>query len=164
MRIKHFIFDNHLFILILLLILAICMKIVLNLDTMKLFVPIIGGLLSLLYFVQKQQLAELLVFKDLFDDFNCKYDTLNGDLLSIINDTKKVLGDNEKETLISYFNLCGEEYFYYKKGYIYPQVWDSWFKGMSIYYANDKIRVFWNEELDTNSYYGIKKLFFEIYK
>ncbi|MBT3755668.1 MAG: hypothetical protein HOG24_05260 [Candidatus Cloacimonetes bacterium] len=156
---KHLIFDNHLFILICFLILSISITLLLNLSIVKFFVPIIGGLLSLLYFIQKQKLAELLLFRELFNDFNSKYDKLNNGLLIIINNSNNKLSDDEKSLLLKYFNLCSEEYLYYRKGYIFQEVWNTWFKGMNIYYENARIRRFWNKELKSESYYGLEKLF-----
>ena len=46
-------------------------------DDWKLFLPVIGGAVSLIYVVEKQQLDEARLFKDLFVQFNEKYDQLN---------------------------------------------------------------------------------------
>ena len=59
------------------------------------------------------------------------------------------------DTLNDYFNLCGEEYLFYRRGYIYPEVWKSWVAGMKIYYANERIKKLWAQELSNQSYYGL---------
>lgn len=120
-------------------------------------VTLITASLSFVYFAQKQKLEELRLFKDLFAEFNARYDELNEKLSTIaMKDSKSELTDHEKEDLVSYFNLCGEEFLYYKEGYIHPEVWSSWLNGMNYYYKMGNIRSFWDEELSTNSYYGIE--------
>jgi hypothetical protein len=60
------------------------------------------------------------------------------------------------DTLYNYFNLSGEEYFYYKQGYIYPEVWKAWRNGMKIFYQVERIKQEWDKELSNDSYYGLK--------
>ena len=62
--------------------------------------------------------------------------------------------DNEIFTLYDYFNLCAEEYLFYKRGYIYPEVWWSWVAGMKFYHDDKRIKRLWVEELSSGSYYG----------
>jgi len=65
------------------------------------------------------------------------------------------LTKEESDILNNYFNLCSEEYLLYSKGYIYPEVWQSWCSGMSYYLKNKRVRDKWNEEEKGNSYYGL---------
>jgi len=65
------------------------------------------------------------------------------------------LTDAEVDTLYDYFNLCGEEYLFYQKGYIYPEVWASWVKGMNIFFRNQRVNNLWLVEAKTSSYYGL---------
>ena len=65
------------------------------------------------------------------------------------------LTKDEITFLYDYFNLCGEEYLFYRKGFIYPEVWLAWRKGMQIFLRCPRIRRLWEEELGTNSYYGV---------
>lgn len=92
----------------------------------KILLTVISGLLSLVYFIQKQQIEEMQQVKDLIGAFNDRYDKLNADLNTIIKSQDNTL-INTKETNIiyDYFNLCAEEYLFYRKGYIYPEVWES---------------------------------------
>lgn len=125
-------------------------------DNTSLFLPIFGGLFSFYYFVQKQQLDELQLFRNVFVDFNERYHELLDSLSKIERNSEDVaLNDKEKDILISYFNLCGEEYLYYKKGYIYEEVWTAWRNGMGTYLKRKNIRAKWLEEEKTNSYYGL---------
>jgi hypothetical protein len=122
-------------------------------DDWKLFLPAIGGAVSLIYVVEKQQLDEASLFKDLFVQFNEKYDDLNEELNRIKSQDSISLQDCN--TLYDYFNLCGEEYLFYQQGYIYPEVWQSWILGMKIFYDSDVIRPIWISELKSGSYYGL---------
>jgi len=123
----------------------------------KLSVTIVGGILSSIYFVQKQRLEELRLFKELFTEFNARYDALNEKLNHIIAANQEAeLTRAEINTLYNYFNLCGEEYLYYKQGYILQAAWEAWLNGMNIFYQDKRIRKLLEEELATNSYYGFK--------
>ena len=123
----------------------------------KLSVTVVGGILSSIYFVQKQRLEELRLFEELFSEFNERYGALNEKVNQIIGTNQEAkLTQDEINTLYDYFNLCGEEYLYYKQGYILPEVWEAWLNGMKIFYQNKRIRKLWEEELATNSYYGFK--------
>jgi hypothetical protein len=116
-------------------------------------ISVLGIILTSIFFVQKQKLEELRLFKELFQEFNERYDKLNR---IIDRETIKDLTSDEKNTLYDYFNLCGEEYLFYKQGYILPEVWKSWINGMMIFYKNKSIRDLWEKELKNNSYYGFK--------
>ena len=123
----------------------------------KLIVTIIGGILSSIYFVQKQRLEDLRLFKELFTEFNARYDKLNEKLNRIREGAQEEeLTQDEINTLYDYFNLCGEEYLYYKQGYILKEVWEAWLNGMNIFCQDKRIWELWKEELATNSYYGFK--------
>ena len=100
------------------------------------------------------------MFKELFSEFNERYNELN-DCLNQIRSKDKIKGDDEAQILFDYFNLCGEEYFYYKQRYIPPEVWESWLNGMKYFYNDSKIQKLWDEELELNSYYGFKKSLLE---
>lgn len=162
LKIKHRIHRNYSWIAIILLMLAFTMLSTFNLWKAELWITSIGIVLSSIYFIQKQKLEELRLFSNLFDDFNSRYDALNEDLENFINDkkaqglTKDELKNNTEyyDTLIDYFNLCAEEYFYYSEGYIYPEVWDSWKNGMKYYCDESSIlEELWKEELKQDSYY-----------
>jgi hypothetical protein len=129
-------------------------------DEISLFVTIVGGLISLFYFIQKQQLEELRLFKELFTDFNCRYDRLNDDLNHIVErDSNPELSEEAEKTINDYFNLCAEEFLFYKKGYIYPEVWKAWRNGMLHFLKEDqRVRDKWLEEIKSDSYYGLEKV------
>lgn len=121
----------------------------------KAIVPAIGILLSCIYFIQKQKLDELKLFRELFTEFNARYDRLNDALAKILENTTIDKGTKEYLIIIDYFNLCGEEYFYFSKGYIDPAVWKTWKKGMDEYVAMPAINAIWQEEKTKDAYYGL---------
>jgi hypothetical protein len=118
--------------------------------------PFLAVVLSGLYFLQKQKLEELKMFRELFESCNKRYDEMNSELDSINATPTGSLSETEKHILADYFNLCAEEYLYFSKGYIYPEVWTAWYNGMLFYLANSRIRDFWEEECASNSHYGLQ--------
>ena len=118
-------------------------------------VSVLTLVFSFTFFIQKQRLEEIKLFTDLFREFNERYSNLNDDLNRIV--TKKSadkLPDGDKNILFDYFNLCAEELFYFKRGFIPVEVWESWVNGMKEYYKNILIRSIWDNELKQGSYYG----------
>lgn len=105
---------------------------------------ILGSSFSFIYFIQQQQLEEARLMKDLIVDFNRRYDELN-ECLNVIVKLDSIDSSHEKK-LDDYFNLCSEEYLFYKRGFVYPEVWDSWVKGMEFFWNNKFIREKWWKE------------------
>lgn len=118
---------------------------------------VIAGSLSFVYFVHTQKLEEIKLFKQLFTEFNQRYDSLNEPLYGILHgNSGDTLNDSQVSTLTDYFNLCAEEYFYYKHGYIDSEVWKAWSNGMKLFFNNARIKKLWQEEKKTESYYGFE--------
>lgn len=127
-----------------------------NLDW-KLIITLVGSIISSIYFIEKQKLEQLMLFKELFAKFNERYDGLNEKLNQILDeDQNKKLTPVQINILYDYFNLCSEEYLYYKEGFIYPEVWKAWCNGMKVFGNNRRISELWREEARTDSYYGFK--------
>jgi hypothetical protein len=158
-KVKHFLFEFYWLIALLIFVSASVwfVRTPKEKDELTIFLTIIGGLLSAFYFIQKQQLEELELFKELFVTFNKRYDELNEELNRIVStNPKEKLRPEEQNTLNNYFNLCAEEYLFYKKGYIYPEVWKAWHNGMRFYLQNDpRIKEHWIKEKESDSYYGL---------
>lgn len=154
---KHFLFRHYYWIVSFLILFVISLKCygIPDLDW-KLAVTILGGILWAAYLIQKQKLDETHLFKELFAEFNKRYDELNEDLNQILQ-----CGDNKKlepqdiNRLNDYFNLCGEEYFFYKQEFIPYEVWRAWCNGMKYFLDDKRIREYWLQEEKTNSYYGL---------
>ena len=135
---------------------VLCVAFLFGLFETKVLLTCLGILLPFVYFVQKQKLEELRLFRDLFAGFNERYDEMNEDLDRILNESGAgPIHGRDREVLIDYFNLCGEEYLYFSKGYVYPEVWEAWLNGMRVFYESEHIRPLWDDELATGSYYGL---------
>jgi hypothetical protein len=123
----------------------------------ELLVSAIGGVAAFTYFLYRQHLDETKLFKELFVDFNARYDALNDDLNTILFGPREgALSADERAHLFSYFNLCAEEYFFYKAGYIDRRVWESWCRGMEVFFEHPLIRALWDQDCMADSYYGFR--------
>lgn len=115
--------------------------------------------LSFVHFVQQQKLAETSLFRELFTEFNQRYDEMNEGLNALAGRTRDQLEPDELALLYDYFNLCGEEYLFYELGYIVPDAWDSWERGMLTHIARSPaIEAVWAEERESESYYGLESI------
>jgi hypothetical protein len=118
------------------------------------FATFAGIGLTTIYFVQKQKLEEIKLFKNLFTEFNSRYDRLNGKISDI--KSKKIDDPNAiNKILDDYFNICSEEYLFYKEGRIHKQVWGSWCRGMKEHLLDPVINSYWEKAQKENSYYGL---------
>ena len=113
-----------------------------------------AAILGFCYFVQQQKLAETELFHQLFTAFNARYDHLNGQLSAILAQGVAV-EPADRMTVVDYFNLCAEEYLFYKEGYIHPKVWTAWCRGMLWYLRRHPFKDVWHEEVQTDSFYGL---------
>lgn len=119
-----------------------------------LLVSLLSALISFVYFYQQHKKEELKIFIELFEKFNQRYDQMNNDLNKILE--KSELNEDDRLKLYDYFNLCGEEYLYYSRGYIFDEVWEAWQNGMKYFLKSEQVYKLWKEEEETNSYYGLK--------
>ena len=81
---------------------------------------------------------------------------MNDDLNKLVDKNGALLKDCEKDLLYDYFNLCAEEYMFYRRGYIPPRVWDAWKNGMRGFMQDKRVHELWKEEKESNSYYGLE--------
>jgi hypothetical protein len=123
----------------------------------ELLVSAIGGSAGFTYFLYRQHLDEAKLFKELFAEFNARYSALNDHLNTILfGPPEGSLSAEEREHLFRYFNLCAEEHFFYEAGYIDRCVWESWYRGMKVFFKNPRIQALWEEDRKADSYYGFK--------
>lgn len=115
---------------------------------------VVAGVLAFCYFAQTQKLQEMSLFKELFTEFNRRYDDLNDQLIEIAT-IARVPDSSGRQVIVDYFNLCAEEYLWFSEGYIHREVWRSWCAGMMWYFDREPFRTVWTEERATNSYYGL---------
>jgi hypothetical protein len=89
--------------------------------------------------------------KELFTEFNSRYNKLNNSLYNIVNkcDTLDSVEKDEKlkNDLIDFFNLCAEEYYWHKKNRIDTLIWESWSVGMNNWYKYPVIQEVWEKEI-----------------
>jgi hypothetical protein len=71
------------------------------------------------------------MMKELFTEFNQRYDKLNDSLVSIEKEGLTFEDLNEKKNkiyrqdVIDFFNPCAEEFYWNQKGRIDPKVWKA---------------------------------------
>jgi len=117
-------------------------------------VSVLGGAGGLTTFLYSQHLQETRLFTELFHVFNERYDRLNQRLNELASSAGTGLSTDSQQLLMDYFNLCAEEYLYFRSGYIDDDVWRSWTRGMRVYAQVPVIREIWERELASGSYYG----------
>lgn len=154
LRLKFWFFANYWWLVVVAIAIATALLLCLK-ESVSSVVAVVGSLLSLLYFLQKQKLEELRLFRDLFKDFNARYDAMNDRFAVICRSNEGAFEASEQQLLIDYFNLCGEEYLYYQQGYIPPAVWESWHRGMQLIIACPRVNELWRVESASGSYYGL---------
>ena len=157
MRCKFWFFRHYWWILLLLLAVAFGILYITDIDiTFKIISALLGTVLSVVYFLQKQKLEEAKLFRDIFKECNSRFDEMNSELNTIMNgNDQDPLDKKQKDLLDDYFNLCGEEYLYYLQGYIYPSVWEAWVNGMRVILQDKRISERWNAERESGSFYNL---------
>jgi len=153
-KLKFLFFEHYWWVLCLLLIFTVVI-LLWRKEPTPTVATAIGAIVSFIYLVQKQKLEELKLFRELFKDFNERYDGMNEKLARIVEKTDDEVSSEERETLIDYFNLCGEEHLYFQRGYIDPAVWHAWLNGMKEIVSVRRINTVWEKEKRTDSYYGL---------
>ena len=127
-----------------------------NLQSKELLLSAVGGVAAFFHFLYSQHNHNTERFIELFREFNARYDTLNNTLNELVGlpSGAPIVKPEHVQAFFDYFNLCGEEYLYFRAGYVDAEVWRSWVKGMAYFGANAEIRRIWQLELEQGSYYG----------
>ena len=113
---------------------------------------IIVSVISFYYYQHSKKMEHDRMMKDLFKEFNARYDKINHSLYKIEKKCKTLI-ELEKHPKLEYklndfFNLCAEEYFWYKKGRIDENIWSAWSDGMNDWYKGvEVIRDAWEAEI-----------------
>jgi hypothetical protein len=116
---------------------------------------IVGSFWALAFYLHRRHAEDARFAKDLLTEFNERYDKLGTDLQFAISRR----GDFEKQTelqFVRYFNLCAEEWLFWRAGYIYDPVWKAWENGMKQYGRDQRVVELWKKEEETDSYYGFR--------
>lgn len=143
-------------------------------EVTKLLTTVILGVtgfgISVYYSKRTQKIANEKMMKELFTEFNQRYNELNNFLVEIeqkypsLDKLKKAksadnaeYGELLKQKVIDYFSLCAEEfYWFHHKKRIDPLIWESWHSGMNYWYKIPSIKALWEKEINDNgkeSYY-----------
>ncbi|NQZ60160.1 MAG: hypothetical protein HRT88_22130 [Lentisphaeraceae bacterium] len=128
----------------------------------KILISIIVVILSILYFVQKQKLEKEKLFFDAFKDFNYRFSLLNADLIDLPKEGK--CKESEERIIRKYFDLCAEEYYFFKHNILPLEVWEAWAIGIYYYLSNyNCIKDYWREVEKSSSSYGLNIIEIEKY-
>ena len=129
----------------------------------QLLLSFIGSVAAFVHFLYSQHNSNTDRFIKLFQEFNTRFDKLNDQLNCIhSSSTMSIADERDLQVLYDYFNLCAEEYLFFKSGYIDQEVWKSWLAGMRYFAENSEIRRIWQREVDQGSYYGFSLKLLEI--
>lgn len=132
-----------------------------------------GTFITIYYAGHSRKLSNEQMLKQLFSEFNHRYDLLNSFLSQIERECpsmeqfqKHNQADLLKLKVVDYFCLCAEEFFWYHhKRRIDPLIWNSWQSGMNYWYRIPTIKYLWEEEVKSNGkstyYITNSKEFFE---
>jgi hypothetical protein len=114
----------------------------------------VGGLWALAFYLQQRHAEDARFMRALMTDFNTRYDRMNNTLQAVV--WSKGVPFTEKQNLqfIEYFNLCAEEWLFWRMGYIDEVVWKAWENGMRQYSKDERVYELWAIEAGTDSYYG----------
>ncbi len=137
----------------------------LTINILSVIVTLFLGIAVLLstnkYNKNQSQIASHQLQKELFSEFNKRYDILNGYLEKIteykslehLMDKKRNKYPFLRNKLNDYFNLCAEEFYWFNNGRIDENLWKSWEVGMNSWYDNHSIiREAWEEEYENFGY------------
>jgi hypothetical protein len=97
--------------------------------------------------------------------FNSRYSYQINDLLNKLrNEDNRILIDEEEFLIIDYFNLCSEEYLWYKKGRIPSEIWNAWEAGIILNLSIPQVKNLFLKETEEEgqriSYYGFAEHIF----
>lgn len=132
----------------------------LNLINENLFFGSLGSIATIYFGFLKLKIDNDLLFKELFNSFNEKYDSKFNDLINEIriDANKQIIGD-DRNIVIDYFNLCAEEFLWYSKKRIPNGVWKAWKAGILENLEIQQINEIYELETSTSrgktSYYGL---------
>ena len=118
------------------------------------------SIVTLYYGNLKNNIENDKLFKELFETFNGRYDMEINDLLNALRiKPSRKLKQEERNMVISYFNLCAEEYLWKTKGRIPKDVWNAWKSGIKENLEISQIKIVFDEETASqrgkDSYYGL---------
>lgn len=130
----------------------------------ELFLGIIGSIATLYFGIIKYQIESDKFRLDLIKSFNVRYNDKLNDVFNKLNDNNRVesndFSKDDRCTIIDYFNLCAEEYYWYKRNRIPEDIWAAWLFGINKNLSKPGIKKLFDEEIKEFgiSYYGLEKV------
>lgn len=127
---------------------------------MTLLLGLLGSIATIYFGVLKLKIENDILFKQLFETFNKRYDANLNDLINNLkNDSERGLSEDDRNLIIDYFNLCAEEFLWNKKKRIPDDIWQAWKAGIKENLEIKQIIEVYNFETSTErgkkSYYGL---------
>lgn len=126
----------------------------------KIFLGLLGTVATLYFGSIKYRIENDKLFKELFREFNSRYDIRFNDLINELKyDNGRELNNAERNLIIDYLNLCSEEYLWRSKSRIPKKVWSSWKAGIKENLKIKQVEMIFNEEISSSngkkSFYGL---------
>jgi hypothetical protein len=115
----------------------------------------VGSLWALAFYLHGRHAEDARFVKELLTDFNQRYDNLGTDLQRAMR-IHGAFDVDAQLRFVKYFNLCAEEWLFWRSGYIYDPVWRAWENGMKQYAPDPRVIALWKKECATDSYYGFE--------
>ena len=127
-----------------------------------LLIGVVGLIVTGWFNKNNQKIAHQKLEKELFTEFNKRYDELNDSLMLLegistveqLKSTSSLIANKSMyNILIDYFNLCAEQYYWKKNKRISAEIWTAWHQGMNDYYKKyEVLRKVWAEETKDEQY------------
>jgi len=148
-------YRSHLFALI--LIILVILTFILAGSNQTVLIGITGTLVSIYIGINLTNIHSDRLLKELFTEFNNKYDEKYNDCLNGLQSSTDVVNSENRGLIVDYINLCSEEYFWYTKGRIPKIIWTNWKAGILFHLQIPSIKkkVFQEEKKYRESYYGL---------
>jgi len=123
---------------------------------MQVSIVLLTAFTSISFFLYRQHHYDAIFLKDLMIYFNDRYNSMHDDLSKILSSSNepRAIDPDTRDVASRYFNLCSEEYIFFKLGYIPKRVQIAWEAGMMEYGKSDIIINCWKNEKNKISYYG----------
>lgn len=136
MSIRKWFIRNKYSIVAIVLFIINCMLFCCEIYEKEIFIGFVASIATIYLGVIKYQIENDRFYLELFKNFNGRY---NGDINDVFNGFENNtiqldLDDKDKDKkliIIDYFNLCAEEYYWYKQNRIPEEVWTAWLFGIN---------------------------------
>lgn len=132
----------------------------------EIFLGLIASIATLYLGVIKYKIESDKFSLELFKSFNDRYNDKLNDIFNMENETVKdknstLFSSKDKCAIIDYFNLCAEEYYWYKKSRISKEVWAAWKIGITENLNKEGVYQIYASEIKkyAGSFYGFEKEF-----